>query len=162
MDWRSAFLKQARSDNAIRKRLNRDPEVEFSHELHYLQMTTEKLARGYQADPREEPRHTHKGFSAFLKTLKHNPEIRRQLGYADKKEAFASYIKALEPLAEQIEKLAPSLTPAGPNAEYPWWNPGMQSVLAPAEFDFRSIRSQGNDTLARLDKLLDGLLVFAG
>lgn len=48
MTWREAFLNQARSDAEIRRLLNRE-RTEYSHQLHYLQMVTEKLAKGLAA-----------------------------------------------------------------------------------------------------------------
>ena len=55
--------------------------------------------------------------------------------------AFGSLVRELRPLIERIELLAPALSGAGPNAEYPWaiYAPGTESRLAPAEYDFPSI-----------------------
>jgi hypothetical protein len=100
MDWRQAFIEQARSDNDIRKLLNREG-VEYAHQLHYIQMTTEKLARGYLADPRNPPDRTHVGFVRYLKVLKGRPEICRKLGFKDPR-AFTSYVNSLLPLAWDV------------------------------------------------------------
>jgi hypothetical protein len=44
MSWRAAFPIQARSDDNVRKLLNQS-KIEYSHQLHYLQMGTEKLVK---------------------------------------------------------------------------------------------------------------------
>ncbi len=44
-DWRTAFLKQAPSDFDVLQTMIRD-DFPLCHRLHYLQMTTEKLAKG--------------------------------------------------------------------------------------------------------------------
>ena len=51
MDWRTAYLEQAKSDYAMLLKLNRD-EAPLCHRLHYLQMTTEKMAKGFLTRPR--------------------------------------------------------------------------------------------------------------
>ena len=46
MDWRTAYLEQAKSDYAMLLKLNQE-EAPLCHRLHYLQMTTEKMAKGF-------------------------------------------------------------------------------------------------------------------
>jgi len=66
MTWRDAFLAQARSDAEIRRLLNRQ-RTAYSHQLHYLQMLTEKLAKGLMAPvDGAPPAPTH---SAFVRCL---------------------------------------------------------------------------------------------
>lgn len=159
MDWRQAFIEQARSDNAVRKLLNRQA-VEYDHQLHYIQMASEKLARGYLADPRNPPTRTHIGFVRYLRVLKRRPEIRRQLGYKDAR-VFRSHVDSLLPLAQDVENLAPALAGAtGPNPEYPWQDTHTGDVLVPAAFDFPVFSRKGTQ-MARLVKLLDSLLQIA-
>lgn len=135
MNWREAFLHQARSDAAIRVLLNRDG-CEYSHQLHYLQMMTEKLAKGLMAKGNDPPPKTHAGLVGCLRHVQLNRHLRRQLGYKDAK-SFGAFIKSLLPLALQIQRLAP--TYAGfsePNPEYPWQPKGDDQVVSPASFLF--------------------------
>ena len=154
MTWRDAFLKQARSDHAIFEKLN-DPRVEYSHQLHYFQMTAEKLAKGLLTDPAATiaPATTHAAFVRMLQVLKTRPEIRRQLGFSDAS-TFRRYIDSLLDMAARIERLAPAhagLTQ--PNPEYPWQDPATGEVLVPADFAF----SEFNPKSVRMQKL-DGLI----
>src|SRR5690349_17478881 len=109
MSWRDAFLRQARSENAVRLRLN-DPEVEYSHRLHYTQMVAEKLAKGLQVRPDETdpPPTTHRALVRLLQVLKGRAEARRQLGYGDAA-VFKAFIDSILPLAAEIEGLAPAV-----------------------------------------------------
>jgi len=50
MTWHEAYMEQARSDYAVRQLLNR-ARVEYAHQLHYLQMFTEKFAKGFLTAP---------------------------------------------------------------------------------------------------------------
>src|ERR1700733_11626935 len=101
MNWHDAFLRQARSDESVRRRLN-DSTTEYSHRLHYLQMVTEKLAKAFQASPTdtEAPTASHIAFVRFLQTLKGRPDIREQLGYKDRK-VFQAFINSLLDLAHR-------------------------------------------------------------
>ena len=158
MTWREAFLVQARSDAAVRRLLNRE-RTEYAHQLHYLQMVTEKLAkammmRDTDAGP---PARTHADFVSCLRAIKGRPEIRRQLGY-EHADVFRSFVDSLLPLAERIERLAPNL--AGmtqPNPEYPWQPPGQAEVFAPAQYNFPQFTPL-QPQMARLVALVENLL----
>lgn len=158
MTWREAFFEQARSDNMVRRLLNRNRAAD-AHQLHYLQMTAEKLSKGYLSDPTslDPPKMTHKAFVKCLRVIKGRPEIRRQLGYR-KKEVFWSYIDSLLPLADQVEKLAPAI--AGftePNPEYPWKGINANEVTVPAKFTFPQFNPK-DVKLIKLLNLIDSLL----
>lgn len=155
MNWRQAFLEQARSDNAVRKLLN-DQGKEYSHQLHYLQMTAEKLAKGYESDP-DPPRKTHKALVRTLQTIRKWPPIRKQLGCRCEADVHA-FIKSVLPLAERLERLAPALAgPNGPNPEYPWKDGFSGEIRVPASFEFEDFNPR-KPQMARLVKLLDILL----
>jgi hypothetical protein len=158
MSWRSAFLLQARSDNAVRRQLNLLG-VEYCHQLHYVQMTAEKLCKAIMSrdsDPNP-PEFTHAAIVSGLKTLKTRPDVRRMLGYK-RFDQFRFAIDSLLPLASRIERLAPALAgSSGPNPEYPWRANAALPVTAPVEFDFAdlNIRSpQMSKFLAVIDRLL--------
>lgn len=137
MSWRTAFLIQAADDNAVRRYLN-SQRVAYSHQLHYLQMTTEKLAKGFSipATSQDPPEPVHSGFVRLLQTLKHQSRARQRLGFHDQA-SFRKFINSLLDLAYEIEHLAPVF--AGftrPNPEYPWRDAGNGQIIAPAEYPF--------------------------
>lgn len=137
MSWRQAFLERARSDDAVRRRLNAVAAVAICHELHYLQMATEKLAKAYISPQDDPPPQTHVGFVRLLQLVKQSPSMRDRLGYGDDRRSFVAYIDSLLPLARRVEQLAPALAGSGePNAEYPWADAATGNIVAPAAFDF--------------------------
>jgi hypothetical protein len=158
MNWRDAFLRQARSENSVRNRLN-DPTIEYSHRLHYLQMVTEKLAKGYQAPPADydhSPK-IHTGFVRFLQTLKGNTSIRDGLRY-DPGPVFNRFLDSLLDLAKRIEQLAPSAAGLSrPNPEYPWRDAGTSEIRVPADYDFPDF-SPRDLSMIRLERLIKQLL----
>lgn len=158
MTWRTAFLLQADSDNAVRQRLN-DAQVPYSHQLHYLQMVTEKLAKGLSISPtsQEPPQPVHSGFVRLLQTLKGQSFVRKRLGYNDQA-VFRNFINSLLGLARDIEQLAPAL--AGftrPNAEYPWRDLGSRNIVVPVQHDFSAFDPR-SAKMIKLEGLLAGLL----
>ena len=161
MSWRTAFLAQARSDNDLRKFLNRS-QVPYSHQLHYLQMAAEKLAKGFMTSPTatDPPGFSHAAFVSCLRALKGRPEIRRQLGYASVS-AFSSFIDSLLPFADQVERLAPTFAgQTKPNPEYPWQPTPAHEVAVPAEFDFPELKPNTIKIIQLVD-LINKLLTMA-
>ncbi|HEY4328783.1 MAG TPA: hypothetical protein VGN88_03535 [Phycisphaerae bacterium] len=162
MSWRSAFLLQARSDNATREAINAQ-RVEYCHQLHYLQMSSEKLAKGFLTpeSSSEPPDLTHAAFVRCLQVMKGRPEIRRLLKFSDAK-VFAHYIDSLLPFAEQVQRLAPSFAKEkGPNPEYPWRLTVADPVTAPVEFDFPQFDSRNAQMIKLLDLLRDLLQIVS-
>lgn len=161
MSWRTAFLTQARNDNEVRAVVNR-ARVPYAHQLHYLQMMTEKLAKGYMtaSNAVAPPAFSHAAFVRFLQAIKGRPEIRRSLEY-ENVVVFRSFIDSLLPVAEQVQGLAPNF--AGhtqPNPEYPWRPQPGDDVIAPCEFEFPDF-GPGNLRIAKLVRLIEGLLRIA-
>jgi hypothetical protein len=162
MSWREAFLEQARSDNRIRRLLNQ-PQVEYCHRLHYLQMVTEKLAKAMLAAPEatDPPKMVHHALVRMLQTLKGRPDLRARLGYSDAN-IFRAFIDSILDLADQIESLAPSA--AGfmqPNPEYPWRRAQDNFVITPAAYPFPLFNPR-NPKMIKFEKLLGALLSVAG
>jgi hypothetical protein len=158
MSWRSAFLLQAQSDNRVRRAIN-SGHIEYAHQLHYLQMATEKLAKGF-ATPEAEvypPAKVHHAFVRFLHALKRRQDIQHQLGYP-KSDSFTWFVKSVLPLAEKVEHLAPNFAgTTQPNPEYPWQATPAHRVIAPAEFEFPEFDARSPE-MARLVWLVDQLL----
>jgi hypothetical protein len=159
MNWREAFLIQAWSDYEVFKKLNGD-DLPPCHRLHYLQMASEKLAKGFLCKGNDHPpKKTHFALVRFLQTSKHNPKWIKRLGYEGQNQVCASKIDGLLPLAEKIERLAPQ---GGDieriNPEYPWLdNEGM--VNCPARCSFPDL---GRTDLAKFLALISTIFAIEG
>ena len=158
MSWKDAFLAQARSDDAVRRLLAADPAIAPCHALHYLQMSTEKLAKAVDAMQSDRPPEaTHLGLVRLLQQLK-RARFRNRLGYGRDTQSFRRLVDSLLPLARRIEQLAPAVAGANqPNAEYPWLDAATGRVVAPADFAFDGF-GVADSQLAKLDELLAALL----
>jgi hypothetical protein len=118
-EYQRLFLVQARTDFAVFELLRMRPDLPACHPLHYLQMATELLgkAHGWKTGSNAG---SHKAFRGFLRGLSTNRQAQNQLGYENQNESWEHLIRKSGPLAERVERLAPALTPDGPNPEYPW------------------------------------------
>jgi hypothetical protein len=158
MSWREAFFAQALSEYAVRQQLN-NAKVEYSHQLHYVQMVTEKLAKAYAVSMARDapPVVSHAAFVRLLQTTKSRPEIRHQLGYEDAA-SFRQFIDSLLPLAERIERLAPNFAgTTNPNPEYPWEDRATGQVIAPVQFEFPEFDAK-SPQMVKLERLLGALI----
>lgn len=141
MSWKRAFLKQALSDYDIFKEFNQKRKP-LCHQLHYFQMATEKLSKGYLAgNNNQPPKHTHAALVRFLQGTKSSPAIRVALGYSNNKRAYAQYIDDLTHIAKVVQDLAPvggkNITP---NPEYPWKDVQTGKIICPLEYSFPSLK----------------------
>lgn len=121
MNWQDAFLTQAWSDFQVFREMNRSRRYPPCHALHYLQMASEKLAKGFMCKRSMEPprRLTHYSLVNFLNVSKSQRDWREKLGYRHNPKAYGYYIDSLLPIARRIERLVPQGTHRI-NAEYPW------------------------------------------
>ena len=150
MDWRTALFEQAHSDYEILQLLSRE-NAAFCHQLHYLQMATEKLAKGFATPPGgPQPPKVHRAFVNFMRSVRGNRQLRQACNCGPGQ--IEAYITSLLPLARLIEDLAPTNANDGPNPEYPWQEPG--TVIAPVSHLFPSLRFTGKSMLNML-KFLD-------
>ncbi len=103
------------------------------HELHYLQMCTEKLAKAYYPVP---PR-GHAAFRRFLTDLSLNAGAVIPLGFADLA-ALTRWEGSVRLIGGAIEDLAPQIADDKhlPNPEYPW--PRGAETNAPANYPFQA------------------------
>lgn len=135
MDWRDALLVQARSDFEMLQLLRRH-RAPFCHQLHFLQMATEKLGKGFATAPGgPQPPKVHRAFVGFLRSVRSSVQLRQACNCGPGQ--IDAYINSLLPQARLIEDLAPSIANDGPNPEYPWWEPG--GVIAPADHAFSNL-----------------------
>jgi hypothetical protein len=137
-DWRSATLLQARSDYDMLRRLLGDEDVPICQTLHCLQMTTEKLAKGFLTRSGQRYPNTHDAFAKFVRVAKGLPEFRIACGF-HQADQFRRYMESLQPLAQAVENLSPD---GGdhPNPEYPWESSG--TIIAPMEHSFAGFSLQ--------------------
>lgn len=109
------------------------------HQLHYLQMITEKLGKAYSWRTGVPPSKSHASFVRFFQTLDNRKRADRDriaqlLGFKSAAQ-FETWIASIAPLAHAIEQLAPALAgDNGPNPEYPW--PRSAPTHAPVSYDF--------------------------
>jgi len=160
MNWRKAYLAQAWSDYEVFRKLNSDGHP-LCHKLHYLQMATEKLAKGFLCNADDPPpKKTHFVLVRFLQVSKHRPEWVKRLGYEGRNRVYASIVDNLLPLAERIEKLAPV---GGDfdriNPEYPWMDSGGK-VICPAAYSFPDFRKRELTTFLTLISSLFSIIGF--
>ncbi len=141
--YATAFIAQARSDWSAQRRLAEASDLAVCHQLHYLQMACEKLAKAYRlrdtASPVDEIVSHHTGFvkfvGAFLTGIGKDE-------YRDKDAQLTAVIKAARAFAREIEKLAPAIDRiASPeNAEYPWERG--EQIVAPRDYSFPNLDLQ--------------------
>ena len=153
MTWREAFLAQARHEHAIYVQFSQRGAA-MADQLHYLQMATEKLARGYLAHPSdpEPPETTHAGFIRLLQQIKADPPLRRRLGFTNSR-VFSAFVDSLLDLAGKVQALAPAIAgTTRPNPEYPWVDSKSKAILVPFQFQSSELGEFKN---ARATKLLN-------
>ena len=159
MDWHEAYLAQARSDHAVMRLLNAHS-FPYCHQLHYLQMVAEKLAKGIltPAGAKAPAPAKHAVIVKMLQVLKNSPGIRRALRFRSA-EAFTRYISSMLDLGRRMERLSPEQ--AGftqPNPEYPWWKDRAAGrVWAPAEYSFPELHALSAQ-MSKLRSLIADLL----
>lgn len=151
------FLVQAKSAFAVYKLLSVENTLHHCHALHYLQMSTELLGKAgaWKNGPTDL---SHKALVAFLRRLAANKKAQKQLGYDGQNENWAHTLRKIIPIAESLQKLAPTLAENGPNPEYPWPKYPEVPVTAPVEYNFPiweelTETSYGRALLSLLDKL---------
>ncbi len=112
------FLEQARSDDETFRLLSRR---NVCHRLHYLQMSTEKLAKVYFWRHGHFPGFGHHKLKPLLIDLDtyRAADFYQLFGYKDPRR-FNSQKTAILDLAARLQGLAPAHGNTGPNPEYPW------------------------------------------
>jgi hypothetical protein len=161
--WAEAYLDQARSDWDARGIVS-EGGCPACHELHYLQMATEKLGKAVllkSGETLENVNTTHKAFVRFLRVAPKNPSLRQTLNLSARQ--LQAYVNNVLPIADQIERLAPKLACGGPNAEYPWETPHKR-IIAPASHGFHLTSAltqpQGRKLLNLVSVILNGFERF--
>ena len=136
--YQERWWRQARSDHAALVLLRRHGAAPC-HQLHYLQLVTEKLGKAYFWRSGTPPPRSHAGFVQFMRFLGGVRQSERQqiadaFAFA-RFEDLQNWIRGVLPLAYALERLAPALAQDGPNPEYPWPADAPQHVPATYNFD---------------------------
>ena len=122
--YQRLWWEQTCSDHAVLLLLRRE-DADPCHQLHYLQMVTEKLGKAYFWRTGHPPPKSHASFVQFLQALNNRPapgraRIAKLLGFGRARD-FENWMPTVTPLAHDLERLAPALAgDKGANAEYPW------------------------------------------
>lgn len=135
--YQQVWWQQAKSDYDTFVLLRREG-VAQCHMLHYLQMSTEKMSKAYFWRSGKPPPKSHTGLGQFLKFVGQirQPDRDRiaKLFTFNRFVEFQAWIRAVKPIANELECLAPDLAHDGPNAEYPW--PHATPRTAPVDHNF--------------------------
>ena len=134
-DWRSAYLRQAKSDYALFLMLT-EANAPLCHRLHYLQMATEKMSKGLLTPPGG-PRfaRSHNALVNFMIVAKVRHDI-REASHFKSRTQFIAYIDSLIDTGRRIEDLSPE-GDDHPNPEYPWEVQGR--IVVPIEYAFANL-----------------------
>jgi hypothetical protein len=121
--YQELWWEQASSDYEVLVLLRRNG-VAHCHQLHYLQMVTEKLAKAYFWRTGNAPTKRHSGFAQFMRFLidarsSDQAQLASLLGFKSFNE-LQGCIRGILPIIYGLEQLAPTLSQDGPNPEYPW------------------------------------------
>ncbi len=137
--WARAYAAQARSDWQVYKALQFEARQSACHELHFLQMACEKIAKAYRlrddSVPLEKIRTEHVGCDKFLKNYLKSSEAREF--YRGRPKQLEAATPKLVQLMKQIQALCPAIDSVAcpTNVEYPWED-GSGRVIAPCEHRF--------------------------
>jgi hypothetical protein len=139
--FQELWWRQAQSDHAIFLLLRRN-RAEPCHQLHYLQMVTEKLGKAFFWRAGKAPPKSHAGLVQFMRYLGQARRHERQkiadcLSFGRFKD-LQRWLPSVLPLAYELERLAPDLAQDGPNPEYPW--PQDAPAHFPADFEFNVLK----------------------
>jgi hypothetical protein len=135
-----AFYEQARSDWSVYGHLTKLG-LPRCHELHYLQMACEKLAKAYRlrnvASDVDEVVTRHIGFVRFINLYLRSPGIVSE--YEGQDARHRQVCRTSAAIAREIEKLAPAVDRQEfpENAEYPWERG--DTVLVPCNYGFPAL-----------------------
>lgn len=153
--WASAFALQSQSDWQVYNLLAGESRLPDCHELHYLQMACEKIAKAYRCRDKsadlEDLLKRHVGFAKFISGFLASPGV--QEAYRGRGAQLQQLSRVARGLAREIEKLAPAVDRAGTpeNAEYPWESG--DKVVPPCQYGYPRLSlltTAGGRTLLKL------------
>ena len=136
--YQQLWWEQTQSDHSVLLLL-RHQGAAACHQLHYLQMVTEKLGKAYFWRTGNPPPKSHVSFVRFLQALDNRKQsdverIAKLLGFGAVSQ-FEQWISTITPLAHALERLAPALAgDHSENPEYPW--PQLSPTHTPVSHPF--------------------------
>jgi len=137
LNWRSALAAQALSDYRVYRHLSSQRGVEKCHVLHYLHMSSEKLAKAFIIPHGgQAPKPSHRQLAKFLRLAPSVPALVRSMGFEKNKAGFNAMLRNLQPIAERVEVLAPTAAMDIPNSEFPWVDAENGVVVVPARYRY--------------------------
>ena len=138
MNWSEAYFLQAKSDYELLQLLLKQSGVPPCHAMHYLQMCTEKLAKGFlsmnQGGVRQPNKHER--LVKFMRAARSYTRIRDSFGFKSQNQ-YDAFINGILPIGEALETLYPSGNIDRPNPEYPWQN--NIGVNCPCQYSFPNL-----------------------
>lgn len=153
------YLVQARSDLRAFDLLRK---ADICHQLHYLQMVTEKLAKAYFWRQGHPLKKQHDYFVMFLRDVGGRGDVGKAVGIKPSNH-WERYINGILAVARAIEQMAPAEAGDGPNAEYPW--PHAAPTASPATYPFpiwdEITAPRGQRLLDLLRRLIDRFEQYA-
>ncbi len=165
--YQKLWWQQAQSDHKVLVLLRKQGAAPC-HQLHYLQMVTEKLGKALLLQAGNSPPKSHAMFVRFMRRLA-SSSISEQRRIAEvfsfgRFEDFENWVPAVLPLAYELQRLAPALAQDGPNPEYPW--PQIAPEYAPVAFQFDvwtqlTDTGRGRDLLQFIDTAIREFPVYA-
>jgi hypothetical protein len=137
-NFQKLWWQQVQSDHIVLVLLRKQG-ANPCHQLHYLQMVTEKLGKAHFWREGKPPGMSHSIFVEFLRDFSRIRDSKGRQKIADifgfqHFDNLKNWIRAVMPLAYELQRMAPALAQNGPNPEYPW--PHSVPQHAPATFDF--------------------------
>src|SRR6266852_9840466 len=133
MNWQEAFRVQASSDWKVYKNLNSNS-FEDCHQLHYLLMASEKLAKAHLSNPTNPAQKSHTSLREFVHICGSIPNLRKYINSNYNANQIRQYISTLKIICEKLLSVIPKGT-KDINVEYPW-EEGSGSVLVPCQYKF--------------------------
>lgn len=156
--WREAFFIQAKSDFELFKDLSKKG-YSHHHCLHLLQMTTEKMAKGFMCDRNDpiSPPQTHYVFLKFIQKIAPANSALRELCRCKDSLIFKRYLTGLTPIAESIEDLVPRKS-GDVNPEYPWEDT-RGNIWCPVNYTFSGLELT-TPKLAKMVSFLESCFIL--
>ena len=133
MNWPQAFRVQALSDWKVYKNLNSNS-FEECHQIHYLLMASEKLAKAHLSGPTNPTQKSHMSLREFIHGCASIPNLRKYINNNYNASQFREYINSLKIISEKLLSVIPKGI-KDINVEYPWES-GSGLVVAPCQYTY--------------------------
>lgn len=137
--------------------------VPFCHQLHYLQMACEKIAKAYRfrdtATREDKLTSSHVALTSFIESLLSSTLVKKD--YKGRDAQLTQVRKDIRNIAREIEKLAPAVDKeqSPSNAEYPWESG--KHIVIPCQYSYPNLSSLRDENGRHFLKLIkEAILKF--